>query len=251
MVRKGLAAILIALAVSPLCARAQTGELEKKVGEAVQIHQDTQVKQDAWEKEKAALTARYRTAKANVDYLLERKSAQERTLAGLEANVVELERRMKESVRLQSSLQDTLNTIVVRLEDWVKSDLPFLREERASRVASLKEEIRRPDVEGSEKLRRVLEALQVEAGYGSTVEVEQQEIQIGEERLFVDVLRVGRVSLFWRTPEGKRVGEFDRAAGRWVELPGKYRRNIRTAVEMAARLRNVDVVSLPLGRIEP
>jgi seryl-tRNA synthetase len=251
MVRTCLATVLLALAVLPVSAQTQSNELEKKVGEAVQIHQDTQVKQDAWEKEKAALTARYRTAKANLDYLHERKSAQEKTLAGLEASIAELERRMTESVRLQASLQDTLNTIVVRLEDWVKSDLPFLREERESRIASLKDEIRRPDVEGSEKLRRVLEALQVEAGYGNTVEVEQQEIEIGEEALFVDVLRVGRVSLFWRTPEGKRVGEFERATNRWVELPGKYRRSIRTAIEMATRMRNVDVVTLPLGRIEP
>jgi seryl-tRNA synthetase len=251
MVRLGFAAILLALAVSPLYAQTQPNELEKKVGEAVQIHQETQVKQDAWEKEKAALTARYRTAKASIDYLNERKSAQQKTLAGLEANIAELERRMKESTRLQASLQDTLGTILARLDTWVQQDLPFLQKERQTRIASLKDEIRRPDIEGSEKLRRVLEALQVEAGYGSTVEVEPQEIQIGDENLYVDVLRVGRVSLFWRTPEGKRVGEFDRATNRWVELPGKYRRNIKTAIEMANRLRNVDVVTLPLGRIEP
>jgi hypothetical protein len=251
MGRTGLAAVLLVLVAGPLFAQAGSRDLEKKVDEAIEIRQTTQKQQDAWEAEKADLVARYRNAKANIDYLKEKKTVEEKKLAALETNIAELERRMRESVRLQTSLQDTLVAILTRLEQEVETDLPFLLQERKARVASLREELVRPDIESSEKLRRVLEAMQIEAGYGNTVEVEQEKIEVGEEKIFVDVLRVGRVSLFWRTPDGKRVGEFDRASGRWVELPGKYNGGIASAMQMASRMRPVEVLALPLGRIQP
>jgi DNA repair exonuclease SbcCD ATPase subunit len=251
MGRIGFAAVLLTLAAAPLFAQSESKELEKNVDEAIEIRQETQKQQDAWEAEKAQLVARYRTAKANIEYLGEKKAVEEKKLTALEASIAELERRLRESVRLQTSLQDTLGAILTELEKGVQRDLPFLLEERTARVASLREELVRPDIEGSEKLRRILEALQIEAGYGSTVEVDQERIEVEREPIFVDRLRVGRVSLFWRTPDGERVGEFDRASGRWVELPGKYNRGIGSAMEMASRIRPVEVLALPLGRIQP
>jgi hypothetical protein len=59
------------------------------------------------------------------------------------------------------------------------------------------------------------------------------------------------VSVFWRTPDGKRCGEFDRGTNQWVEFPGKYNRNIEAAMDMATRMRPVELLSLPLGRIQP
>ena len=53
-----------------------------------------------------------------------------------------------------------------RLEESVARDLPFLTEERSLRLASLRQELVRPDIAGAEKLRRLLEALQIEAQYG-------------------------------------------------------------------------------------
>ena len=248
MGRVFVAAMLAVFLTVPLLAQ-EGSDLQKKVGETVDIHQETQKEQDTWESEKAELIVRYKTAKANVEYLTGRKAVESKTLGALEASIAELERRLEESSRLQSSLQDTLNAILNRLDGWVESDLPFLIEERRSRISYLKEELVKPDVDGSEKMRRILEALQVEAGYGGTVEVDQQEIDINGEKLFVDVLRVGRISLFWRTPDGRRVGEFDRATAQWVELPGKFNRNIGSSMEMATRMRPVEVLSLPLGRI--
>ncbi|MBW2036540.1 MAG: DUF3450 family protein [Deltaproteobacteria bacterium] len=67
----------------------------------------------------------------------------------------------------------------------------------------------------------------------------------------MDILRLGRLSLFCQTPDGKLVGHYDRAAGRWGLLPSKYRRQINRAVEMARRERTIDLVRLPIGRIVP
>ncbi len=244
-----VAAALTVLLTVPLLAQEGAQELEKTVSETVDIHQSIQKEQDTWEVEKAELIVRYKTARVNVEYLSGRKSVEEKTLGALESSIAELKRCLNESIRLQESLQDTLNAILNQLDCWVDGDLPFLIDERKARILNLKEELVKPDVDGSEKMRRILEALQVEAGYGGSVEVDQQGIDINGEKLYVDILRVGRISLFWRTPDGKRVGEYDRATAQWVELPGKFNRNIGNAMEMATRMRPVELLSLPLGRI--
>jgi TolA-binding protein len=221
------------------------------VDKTVEVHRETQRKQQDWTREQAELSARYRTLQANVEYLEKRKAFEAKEVAALDQSIAELERRMVESVRLNDSLEDTLQAVVTRLETFVDADLPFLLEERKARIASVREVIAKPGVTGAEKLRRVLEALQVEANYGSAVEVYQEKILVGDEEVWADMVRVGRLSVYWRTPDGERVGEFDRGQGQWVELAEEYVRPINDAREMALRLRSTEVVLLPLGRIVP
>jgi hypothetical protein len=237
--------------VQPSSAQDDADEVRSTVDGTVEVEKGTQKQQDDWAAERAGLLARYESARANVDFLEQTITIEEKEVLALEDAIAELERRLSESDRLNAVLEDTLNAIVRDLEEWVDRDLPFLKQERELRLQRLKDEMAKPDVTGAEKLRRVLEALQVEANYGSTVEIHQDRIDVSGEDLSVDLLRFGRVSVFWRTPDGSRVGEFDRAGGQWVELPGKYTHSIGMAMEMASRIRPVEIISLPLGRIVP
>lgn len=238
------------LAGSPL--RAQEGKtLSDTVAKTVETQQQTQKKQEAWAEEKTDLAARYRAAKAQVDYLEKTKDFEEKEVGSLDAGIAELNRRMVESARLKDNLEDSLNVVVGRLDNWVKQDVPFLMEERQARLASVREAIAKPEVTGAEKLRRVLEALQVEANYGNTVDVSQERIKVGNDEVSADVIRVGRVSVFWRSPDGKRVGEYDRGTKQWVELDRKYTNSISDVRDMVLRLRSTKVITLPLGRIQP
>lgn len=246
-----LASTIFLIAATQLAAQSEREEIAKTVDETVSVQKRTQEQQDQWAKEKAELTLRLRSARANVDYLTKKKVLEMSKAEALSQSIDELERRLDESARLQAGLQDTLSALLERLEVWTGRDLPFLVEERQARVASLRQEIVNPNTIGAEKLRLILQALMVETNYGNSIEVTQAEINLGREKLFVDMLRLGRVSIFWRTTDGTRVGEFDRARWRWVELPGKYARQIGDAMEMAARIRPVEVTSLPLGRIQP
>ncbi len=227
----------------------QGDRLKETVDGTVGIQQQTQEKRDEWEEEKSELEARYRTAKANVEYLSKRKDAVEKKYNALMDRIAELGRRLEESDKLQNSLQDTLNSVLNKLEIWVYGDIPFLMEERRARIRELKREIVKPDVSGAEKLRRLLEALQVEANYGGNVEVYQQKIEVEGDTLFVDVLHIGRVSVFWRTPDGELVGGYDPGSSSWIKLPDKYNKSISDAMEMASRIRPVELIELPLGRL--
>lgn len=245
-------ATAFAVAISIAVVRAQdAAQLSETVKKTVETHQQTQKKQEEWAGEQAELAARLRAAKAQVDFFEKKKALEEKEVAALDAGIAELERRMVESVRLNESLLDTLNAVVARLETFVEGDLPFLMEERRVRIAGVKEAIARPDYTGAEKLRRVLEALQIEANYGNVAEVYQEKIMVNEEEVFAEMVRIGRLSVYWLTPDGERVGEYDRAQDKWIEFDRKYAHSIDVAREMALRLRSVEVVSLPLGRIQP
>jgi hypothetical protein len=166
-----------------------------------------------------------------------------------EVQVAETLRMIKEADRINKELQTYLESVVTRLEGWIENDVGFLMEERKSRIASVKEVLARSDKTLAEKYRRVMEVLQIEAEYGRSVEIYRQTVQLkGKERL-VDVLRVGRLSLFCRTPDGKLAGAFDQANGKWVALPSKYRREINKAADVADRRRTIELIKLPIGRI--
>ena len=53
---------------------------------------------------------------------------------------------------------------------FVELDLPFLPEERQTRIIQLQTLMERADVTLAEKYRRILEAYQVETEYGRTIE---------------------------------------------------------------------------------
>lgn len=247
----GLTAILLAGGAVWSSAQTDGQKAREETGQAIDTRQDTQQRQNEWSEEEADLVRRLRAASATVAWLNERKAEETAKVDALDARVAELQRRLGEADRLEGSMQDTLMVIFRRLEESVAASLPFLPAERSRRLAVVSDDLVRPDVTSAEKLRRLLEALQVEGGYASTAEVYQDLIEVDGQEIHADVLRLGRMALFWRTPDGDRVGSFDQAAGLWVELPGGDKRRIAMAMEMAARMRPVELIDLPLGRIAP
>ncbi|MFH2053106.1 MAG: DUF3450 domain-containing protein [bacterium] len=253
MAYRGWFFVLGAILAAAGAAWAQAGQdAREAVDQAVKVRQETQQGQDAWAEEKDDLLRRFRQAQASVEWLEERQGVEQQRVRGLEGRIAELERRLGEADRLEGSLQDTLQVLFHRLEDSVARSLPFLPGERRFRLETLRDELSRPDIASAEKLRRLLEALQVEAAYGATAEVYQSEIEVAGEKIFADILRLGRVALFWMTPDRKQAGTYDQGEGSWLALDdGGVRRRIGLAMEMASRLRPVELIDLPLGRIAP
>ena len=232
-------------------ASAQTEDITREVDETIATAQQTQQQLDDWSQERDALEARYRAAQVNIFYLKDRLEVADARVQSLDGKVAELARRLTESGRLQAVITDTLRTVFARLEQAVQADQPFLAAERRQRLESLRHLLAQTDVTPAEKLRRLLEALLVEAKYGETVEVTQESIDLDGQPVFVDMLRIGRLSLFWQTPDKERTGTYDPVSQRFVALPDDERRDITQAMEMASNMRPVELLPLPLGRIAP
>ncbi len=232
-------------------AESEADRVRKKIDAATKIRQETQEKEDKWASHRAELMAEYRFLKPRLEQLKKQKEKTEEILALQRGRVEELKRKLTESARVRDELYSHLDGWVMRLESYIARDLPFLPEERVNRLSLIREMIADPDIESAEKFRRVMEALQVETEYGGTVEVYQATIDLNGQSTLVNIFRLGRLSLFYQTPDRKEVGHYNRASGKWEPLPSKYRRTIDIAVEMGTRQRPIELIRLPIGRIVP
>jgi hypothetical protein len=151
--------------------------------------------------------------------------------------------------QISEKLKPFLYDIYLRLLDSVDQRVPFLKEERSERLGNLKKTLDDPKIVLGEKFRKVMEALFIEAEYGNTVEVYQEKILLTNEDVLVNVLRLGRISLFFETLDQQTTGYFDLAENQWKSLPQSANRDIRIAMEIGSKRRPADIVTLPLGRI--
>ena len=245
-----LACLLLALILClPLVAAAGTdpAKVEAALAAAVKAEQEAGAEAEAWAGEREALRQEIRQAKGELKWLGRQNRRYENYIQRQEEAVSELERRRKELERIKVELEPYLDEVVDSLAAFIQSDLEFLAQERADRAAFLRRSLSDYHLGLSEKLRRVMEALIVEAGYGDGVEKAEAEIEIDGQRVWVDLLRVGRLALYYKTPDGRRLGWRPAGAADWSDLPAARGRDLSRALEMAQRRRAVELVNLPLG----
>jgi hypothetical protein len=158
----------------------------------------------------------------------------------------ELHRGLDELEVVRQTLVPLMVEMVDVLDRFVHIDQPMLRDERLARVERVRDNLTRSDVEISEKYRRIVEAYQIEAEYGQSIEAYEGPISLDGRDLTVDFLRVGRVGLFYLTLDRAGAGVWDRADGRWVPLDGRYVDAVDYAVRLARKQAPPDLVDLPL-----
>ncbi len=171
--------------------------------------------------------------------LAELTASQESTKTSLQAQIGEVDRTGEEIMPLMLRMVDTL-------EEFIKLDVPFLPEERAERLAKLRDVLASADTSVAEKYRRVLEAYQVEADYGRTLETYRGELKFGEAIRAVDFLRVGRVGLYYSSLDGKLLGQWDSSNRKWRGLESEYRQPIRRGIQLAKDQIAPELLQLPV-----
>ncbi|BET65891.1 DUF3450 domain-containing protein [Opitutales bacterium ASA1] len=166
-------------------------------------------------------------------------AAQASEIAGIEAQLAELETTNREVIPLMLKM-------ITMLERILEADIPFLIEERTARVSGLREMMDRADISSSEKYRRVLEAYQVEVEYARTIEAYTGELEaFGSDRR-VDFLRIGRVALYYQTLDGSEIGFFDPGTRQWSRLGKEYATAVRSGLQIARKQVAPDLLRLPL-----
>jgi septal ring factor EnvC (AmiA/AmiB activator) len=164
--------------------------------------------------------------------------SQETEIEFLKQQLAEIETTAREVMPLMQKMLDTL-------ERFVKLDLPFQLEERDKRVASLRDAMARADVTISEKYRRIVEAYQIEADYGRTLEAYQGELGEGSDARTVRFLRIGRVALLYQTLDGEETGYWDDSQKKWVE-DDSYRSAVRRGFAVADKASAPDLLTAPI-----
>jgi hypothetical protein len=230
----------------------QTSALADALESAIETRVETQMegvasqeRVDALADEAQRLLQEYRSVLAQAESLRLYREQLERLVANQEQELASLGRQLEGIEITQRRIVPLMLRMVDVLEQFVALDLPFLSQERALRVASLRELMDRPDVSLAEKYRRVLESYQVEVEYGRTIEAYQGPLSDGEGRT-VDFLRVGRVALFYRSFDGREVGRWDPVTEDWQALPAEYASAVQQGLRIARKEVPPDLMRLPI-----
>ncbi len=224
--------------------------VEKQVGTAIDILQTTQDEKDKWMDRKASLTIELEEKKRQEELLEKQQRRLHRQVNNLQEKIAESTRRTEEVERIRLEMGGFLDETFLKLREHIAQEqLPFLEQERRMRITRIEDLLLDNSVSVAEKFRRLMEALQIEVDYGKDVEVVRKSVLFNGEELMMDVLRIGRLSLFSQTSDGSKAGFFDHNSRSWQPLPDLYKRNLRHAIDVANRIRPVEMFNLPIGRI--
>ena len=149
---------------------------------------------------------------------------------------------------IERQISPLMARMIDTLETFVSLDVPFLQEERQTRISGLKTMLARADIAVSEKFRRVLEAYQVEVDYGRTIEAYSGLLNVEGNERDVDFLRVGRVSLVYKTRDGQSLGVWESDTKSWEPLPADYRLGINKGLRIARKQLAPDLIIVPVAQ---
>ncbi len=174
------------------------------------------------------------TARYNVEIEQQTRSQQDE-IASLEAQIAGLDAT---GVDVQSLLQRMFDELTA----FVANDVPFFKQERDARIERLRELMGNVEATASEKYRRLVEAYQIELEYGRTMNAYRQALPDGREAEFV---RLGRVSLLYRTVDGEEAGYWDKERKDFVSDP-RSASAIEEALGIAKEERAPDLIRVPV-----
>jgi len=192
----------------------------------------------------------YRQAAAQAENLKGYNDQLERLMANQTAELESLVRQAASAQEVRGRIVPLLQEMVRVLDEFVSLDMPFLAAERRTRIDGLKAMLDAPDVSLPEKYRRLIEAYQIEAEYGRTIETYSEPMEMDGAQRTVDVLRVGRVALLYITFDRRESGYWDRSTRGWKKLPGEYNHGIARGLQIARKEAPPELVTLPIAAPE-
>lgn len=223
--------------------------VRQKAEQAVRVRIDTQKKVETLSAQESDLAQAVEARAREVALITRQREKTEAYLKDQRQKLAEMQRRQQELTRIKAELEPFLDQTFGQLSVFLENDLPFLAEERAERLASLRTLLNNYDASLPEKTRRLLLALEIEARYGATAQAAEREIEIAGRRLRVRTLRLGRLGLFAMSQDGTQAWRYNAKAKGYEPVDG-YSRELNLAADIAQRHRVATLVEVPLGVLE-
>lgn len=195
-----------------------------------------------------AFVQEYRTLQEAILPLRAQNAQLERLIAQQAESLLALDRQVGEVARVRHSIMPLLKRMLASLDEFVALDLPFLSKERAKRSMALHALMRDASASVASQSRRIFEAYMVELEYGRKIEAYEDQIDLDGVSTAVEMLRVGRVGLYYLSLDGERAGRYSRRSGRFEPLDAEQAKQIRSALQVAKKRIPPQLIELPVAR---
>jgi hypothetical protein len=192
------------------------------------------------------LLQEYRLANRELDSLRAYDDHLERMVRAQEQTMADLDRQLEEVQVTHRDVMPLMSRMVDTLEQFVELDIPFLLDERRTRIRQLQDLLDRPDATVSEKYRRVMEAYQIETDFGRSIEAYRGTLHDPGGERSVDFLRVGRIALLYRSLDGTQAGAWNPAAHDWETLAPDYLPALKQGFRVAKKQAAPELLMIPV-----
>ena len=196
-----------------------------------------------------SLEDQYRAINKEIDGLKVYNRLMRAQVEGQAASLADIALSMDQVDVINRQIFPLMTRMIDGLEQSVKLDVPFLMDERTKRVDDLKTIMERSDVSVAEKFRKVMEAFQIENDYGTSSEFYEQSLTIDDETRAFNMLRIGRIGLYFQSDDTKITGRWDNEARNWV-IDDSARNEVRKGLRMARQLIAPELIIVPIPAAE-
>jgi hypothetical protein len=196
-----------------------------------------------------SLEDQYRAINKEIDGLKVYNRLMQAQVEGQAATLEDISLSMDRVDVINRQIFPLMERMIDGLEQSIALDVPFLMEERSSRVADLKEIMERSDVTVAEKFRKVMEAYQIENDYGNSTEYYTESLTIDGATRSFNILRIGRIGLFFQSDDTRITGRWNNGARQW-EVDNSARNEVRKGLRMARQLIAPELIVVPLSAPE-
>jgi hypothetical protein len=196
-----------------------------------------------------SLEDQYRAINKEIDGLKVYNRLMTAQVEGQQSDLEDIGLSMDQVDVINRQIFPLMERMIDGLDQSVKIDVPFLMEERTKRINDLKEIMSRSDVSVAEKFRKVMEAYQIENEYGSTIEDYKQSLEIDGATRSFNMLRVGRIGLYFQSDDTQVTGRWNNTTRAW-EIDNSARNEVRKGLRVARQLIAPELINIPVAAAE-
>jgi len=161
-------------------------------------------------------------------------------------NIASLQNQINYVHKVKQGVVPLMYKMIDTLEQFVKLDVPMNLKNRQDRIANLRSLMTDSNVTTSEQFRLVLEAYEIESGYGTTFEAYQGELDLGDRMITADFVSMGRIALVAQSLDMKHAWVWNNDARSWEELGDEYLKPITDTIRMARKQLPMNLTKLPV-----
>jgi hypothetical protein len=196
-----------------------------------------------------SLEDQYRAINKEIDGLKVYNRLMRAQVEGQAATLEDIALSMDQVDVINRQIFPLMERMIDGLKQSVALDIPFLMDERNKRIADLEAIMERSDVTVAEKFRKVMEAYQIENDYGTTIENYPQSLTIDGATRSFNMLRVGRIGLYFQSDDTKITGRWNNEARAW-EVDNSARNEVRKGLRVARQLIAPELIIVPVPAAE-
>ncbi len=196
-----------------------------------------------------SLEDQYRSVNKEIDGLKVYNRLMRAQVEGQLATLEDIGLSMDQVDIINRQIFPLMERMIDGLSQSISLDIPFLLDERTQRVNDLEEIMERSDVSVAEKFRKVMEAYQIENEFGRTGDFYTQSLTIDGVTRSFNILRIGRIGLYFQSDDASVTGRWDNASREWI-IDNSSRNEIRKGLRMARQLIAPELISIPVPAAE-